>query len=101
VQQHPGDAWWQVDLEQPVTIGRVVVVGYYGDPRHYGFIVETSLDGTAWEKVADWRENQQPSTVNGYSCRFEPRPARYVRVTQTQNSANTGRHLVEVMVYER
>ncbi len=100
VQQHPGDAWWQVDLEQPVTIGRVVVVGYYGDPRHYGFTVETSLDGTTWEKVADWRENRQPSTVNGYTCRFEPR-RRYVRVTQTQNSANTGRHLVEVMVYER
>ena len=51
--------------------------------------------------VADWRDNQKPSTPDGYTCVFEPRSARYVRVTQTLNSANTGRHLVEVMVYER
>jgi len=101
VQQQPGDAWWQVDLEKPTTIGRVVVVSYYGDVRHYGFTIETSLDGMAWEMVADWRENRQPATANGYTCLFEPRPARYVRVTQMLNSANTGRHLVEVMVYER
>ena len=40
-------AWWQVDLEEPTTVGRVVVVGYYGDERYYGFTVETSLDGKA------------------------------------------------------
>ncbi len=45
VEKHPSDAWWQVDLEKPTTIGRVVVVGYFGDQRHYGFTVETSLDG--------------------------------------------------------
>ena len=36
-------AWWQVDLEKPTKVGRVVVVGYYGDQRYYGFTVEGSL----------------------------------------------------------
>lgn len=39
------EPWWQVDLEQPTTVARVVVIGYYGDRRYYGFTVETSLDG--------------------------------------------------------
>ena len=38
-----------------------------------------------------------PSTSEGYTCRFPPRSVRYIRVRQTHNSANTGRHLVEVM----
>lgn len=100
VTKHP-DAWWKVDLQMPATVGRVVVVGYYGDDRHYGFTVETSLDGKSWDLVADRRDNKDLSTVRGYSCQFTPRPVRYIRVTQTHNSANTGRHLVEVMAYER
>jgi len=95
------DPWWQVDLESPTTISRVVVVAYYGDERYYGFTVETSLDGTNWEIVADHSDNKLPSTRAGYTCQFEPRSARFVRVKQPSNSANTGRHLVEVMVYER
>ncbi len=99
VGRHPGDAWWQVDFEQPTTIGRVIVVGYYGDDRFYGFKIETSMDGAEWTLAADCRENRARSTRSGYTCRFEPRPARYLRVTQTHNSANTGRHLVEVMAF--
>ena len=47
VRQDPA-AWWQVDLEKPTNIGRVVVVLYYADTRHYGFTVQTSLDGKTW-----------------------------------------------------
>jgi hypothetical protein len=93
-------AWWQVDLGKSTTVGRVVVVGYYGDKRYYGFRVETSLDGRTWETVADRRDNKEFSTAKGYTCRFDPRKVRYIRVTQTANSANTGRHLVEVMAYK-
>ena len=100
VQQYPGPAWWQVDLERPTAVGRVVVVGHFGDARSYGFTVETSVDGKEWDMVADKRDNKELSTAEGYTCRFEPRKARYLRVTQTHNSANAGRHLVEVMAYE-
>lgn len=99
VQQHPGPSWWRVDLEEPTTVGRVVVVCYYGDKRHYGFTIETSLDGTTWQIAADRRDNKELSTVQGYTCQFKPRKTRYIRVTQTGNSANSGRHLVEVMAY--
>ncbi len=99
VGQHPGPAWWQVDLEKPTTVGRVVIVGYFGNSRYYGFTVETSLDGKSWDIVADRRDNKEPSTARGYTCRFAPRPVRHLRVTQTHNSANTGRHLVEVMAF--
>ncbi len=101
VQQHPGPAWWQVDLEKPTTIDRVVVVCYYGDKRYYGFTVETSLDGNAWQLAADKRQNKELSTAAGITCTFAQRNARYIRVTQTHNSANTGRHLVEVMAYHK
>jgi len=94
-------AWWRVDLEEPTQVGRVVVVAYYRDSRYYGFTVETSLDGKKWDTVADMRENKAPSTAQGYQCKFTPRKTRYIRVTQTGNSANTGRHLVEVMAYEK
>ena len=95
--RHP--AWWQVDLGKPTTVGRVVVIGYYGNRRYYGFTVEVSQDGKTWEVVADRRDNKELSTAKGYTCTFEPRPARYLRVTLTHNSANTGRHLVEVMAF--
>ena len=94
-------AWWQVDLEKPAVVGRVVVVGYYGDRRHYGFTVAGSLDGTTWDTLADRRDNTAPSTRDGCECKFNPRQIRYLRVAQTTNSANTGRHLVEVMAFEK
>jgi len=98
VTQYP-EAWWQVDLQKPATIGRVVVIGYFGDKRYYDFTVQTSLDGKVWKMVADRRTNREPATADGYTCRFEPRKVRYIRVTQNHNSANTGRHLVEVMAF--
>jgi len=94
-------AWWQVDLEEPTTVGRVVVVFYFGDERRYGFTVETSIDGKTWETVADHRDEQVRATRAGTTCTFTPRSVRYLRVTIPDNSANTGRHLVEVMAFEQ
>ncbi|MDY0168911.1 MAG: alpha-N-acetylglucosaminidase TIM-barrel domain-containing protein [Thermoguttaceae bacterium] len=92
-------AWWQVDLQEPTVVGRMVVVCYYGDERHYGFAIETSLDGETWHLAADRRDNREPSTAAGYTVLFPARPIRYLRVIQTHNSANPGRHLVEVMAF--
>ena len=94
-------AWWQVDLERETIVGRVIVICYYGDQRSYGFTVEGSIDGQKWDLLADRRENKELSTQAGYTCSFEPRKIRYLRVTQTANSANAGRHLVEVQAFEK
>jgi alpha-N-acetylglucosaminidase len=95
------DPWWQVDFEKPTTVGRVIVVGYFGDERRYGFTVEGSSNGTRWETLAEQRADAAVSTSEGYECRFSPRDIRYLRIRQTHNSANTGRHLVEVLAFER
>ena len=77
------------------------MVGFFGDRRYYGFTVETSLDGRQWDMAADRRENREPSTRDGYTCRFAPRGTRYLRIRQTYNSANTGRRpRSEVMAFE-
>jgi hypothetical protein len=99
--QNDAEPWWQVDLGAQKTLGRIVVVGYYGDARYYGFTIDVSLDGQAWTQVADRRDNREPSTKDGYACSFAPRPVRFIRVTMTHNSANTGRHLVEVLAFEK
>ena len=88
-------------IVEPTDLGCVVVVGYYGNERHYGFLVETSLDGENWDIASDRRDNKHPATREGYVCEFEPRKTRFLRVTQTHNSANSGRHLVEVMAFHR
>lgn len=93
------DPWWQVDLETPQRVGRMTLVAYYGDARRYGFIVESSLDGQTWDIVADRRERPLLATRKGYTCVFTPRLVRFLRVRQTSNSANTGRHWVEVMAF--
>ena len=100
VNQNPA-AWWQVAFEKPVKVARVVVVGYYGDRRYYGLTVEVSTDGERWDQVVDRRDNTVPATVDGYTCVFPPRTVRFLRITQTHNSANAGRHLVEVLAYEK
>jgi len=94
-------AWWQVDLEKPTTVGRIIVVPFFGDRRFYGFTVELSNDGQAWDTVAGRRENKEPATAEGYTCAFPPRATRFIRVTITHCSANTGRHLVEVLAVEK
>jgi len=92
-------AWWQVDLERPTEVNQVVVVCYYGDRRYYGFLLEGSLDGQNWTVLSDFRDNRELSKIDGYDCRFDTKTIRYLRVTQTHNSANTGRHLIEVMAF--
>ena len=97
----PESAWWCVDLEETTSVGRVVVVGYYMDRRSYGFLVEGSLDSENWVILSDQRKNRKRSTIDGYELKFTPREIRFLRVTQARNSANSGRHLIEVMAFEQ
>ncbi|NPV48654.1 MAG: hypothetical protein HPY69_17065 [Armatimonadetes bacterium] len=98
----PWPAWWQVDLGQERRIDRVRVVTYWGaasEPRHYQYRVLTSLDGANWHVVADASTGAVTATESGLEHTFAPVSARYVRVEMLRNSANTGVHLVEVMVF--
>ena len=66
----------------------MVVIGYSGDRRRYGFTVEASLDGKHWDLLADRRDNREPSTRQGTTCRVEPRPAP-ARVRRTELELRT------------
>ena len=97
-QADPYPQWLRIDLEKPVTIDRIHVFPYWGQGRYYQYTVELSEDGKTWTQVADLSKNARPATPQGDLHRFEPRPARYVRVSVLHHSLNRGVHLVEVKV---
>lgn len=98
----PYPAWWQVDLGQVRRIDRVRVITYWdegSEGRSYAYQVRVSSDGAAWQTVADLQDNTQPARAAGRSHSFPAVAARYVRVQMLRNSANTGVHLAEVLVF--
>jgi hypothetical protein len=92
-------AWWQVDLGSVQNIKTVRVVPYFGNPnRYYQFVVKTSVDGHEWVTFLDMSDNNKNLGKDGGSYTGQPTPVRYVRVEILKNSANEGKHLVEVIV---
>jgi hypothetical protein len=91
-------AWWQVDLGATKLIRMVRVVPYYRDPnRYYQFVVKTSVDAKKWDTFLDMSDNTKPLGIEGASYTGQPTPMRYLRVEMLKNSANEGKHLVEVL----
>jgi uncharacterized protein YjbI with pentapeptide repeats len=67
--------WWEVDLGSTKTV-LGVKAAWYGAKSIYRYVIETSLDGSAFTTVADRRANQvKGSTVDTFEV-----SARYVRV---------------------
>ncbi|MCY2930019.1 MAG: family 20 glycosylhydrolase [Planctomycetota bacterium] len=96
----PGPQWLSIDLQETHRLNKVHVFPYYGEPRTCTYVVEVSLDGKSWTKVADRSKNTAPATPAGHVDTFEPTSARYLRVTVLGDKANPGAHLVEVRAYE-
>lgn len=90
--------WLAVDLGQVQAISAVRVTNYFGDSRHYHYRVEVSTDGEKWREVAA-KLDDQLATAEGDLHRFDPCPARYVRVEMLYNSSNYGQHIAELAVY--
>jgi hypothetical protein len=96
----PAPQWWKVDLEKVYPIDRIQVVPLFDGQRYYQYTVEVSTDDKNWTKVADASKNTEVGTEKGYTHKFTPVKARYVKVNVLKNSANPATHLVEVRVYE-
>jgi len=94
--------WLQVDLEDVKTIDTVRLVTWHDGKRFYQYKIETSVDGTKWQTAADETKNRQAASRDGYSHKFTPLKARYVRATITHNSESgvLGGHIVELEVYD-
>ncbi len=96
----PAPQWWKVDLEKEYSVDRIQVVPYFDGNRYYQYTVEVSTDGQKWTQVVDASKNTTPGTEKGYLHKFNPTPARYVKVNMLKNSDNPAVHLVEVRAYE-
>jgi hypothetical protein len=92
------NAWWQVDIGEVKDISSVTVIPYYKDPnRYYQFIVKTSINGKIWTTFFDMSDNTKPIGKEGANYTGQLTPVRYIRVEMLGNSANEGKHLVEVI----
>jgi HEAT repeat protein len=92
-------AWLQVDLGEEISIDTVRAVCYNADGRHYTYLVQGSVDGEAWQTLADHSKNEVRSAPEGYVHRFAAATVRYVRLFEIKNSSNPSVHVNELEVY--
>ncbi len=94
--------WLQVDLEAPVEINKIRLVTWHNNARVYQYRIETAAakDGP-WTVAVDASKNTKAATAAGDVHRFEPRKARFVKVTILNNSEGNqfGGHIVELEVF--
>jgi hypothetical protein len=81
--------WISLDLGSAQPVARVDLLPRNYDGRDIGrgfpesFTIETSVDGVTWSPAVAETGYAQPTTFDVPSFSFEPRDARYVRVTGT------------------
>lgn len=83
-----------IDLRDVYEIEKFNIVNFYSTDRFYHYEIYVSTDNTTYRKVAE-KVNSNPPTAAGDTYEIEPTPARYIKVTMTYNSRNTGAHIVE------
>jgi hypothetical protein len=96
--------WLEVDLGKVKNINSINTVFMWSEDnqilqRIYQYYVETSVDGKTWSKLFDESKNMMPAHPRGHHCFFKPVEARYVRITTTLNTAQSGGQIVEFEVY--
>lgn len=95
----PYPCWIQLDLGCPQKINNINVYMYWGDDRYYQYYIEVSIDGKNWETVVDKRNNIMKSLPDGCSFFFKDIDVRFIRLTVTFNSVNSGVHVVEIETF--
>lgn len=102
--------WVTLDLGEAASVGRVDLLPRNYDGRDIGrgfpvdFAIETSVDGATWMPAAAETGFAQPTGFGVPSWSFEPRDARYVRVTGTSLRQTDGGYrmqLAEIEVFAR
>lgn len=88
-----------VDLESTRRVAAAHLFFYAGDGRYYQYRIDTSLDSEKWQPAIDRSADTSPSTPEGFRLSFEPRDARYVKLTVTKNSNNPSIHVNELMLF--
>ena len=87
-----------VRLREPTSISAVEMLLLDTDRRDYGYVIETSLDGTRWQAAVDRSKAHDRSWQ---LHRFVRRVARMIRVRFTRTSLTSDSyHVVEVAAYD-
>ncbi len=101
---HTGYMWASLDtplvvrFAHPCTVNAVELFLLDITPRDYGYVVETSPDGAAWETAVD---RSQARDSGRQLHRFSARQAAALRVRFTRTSVpERSYHVVEVAAYE-
>ncbi|BFO21579.1 hypothetical protein SHKM778_79670 [Streptomyces sp. KM77-8] len=87
------DAWWQVELEHPVRLGKVAL--HWQDAHPSAYRVEVSADGRTWRTAATVRDSRGGRETLGMD---EP-GVRHLRVRGEQRATPYGYSLWSVEAY--
>ncbi|WP_405663847.1 beta-N-acetylglucosaminidase domain-containing protein [Streptomyces sp. RK9] len=87
------DAWWQVELAQPVRLGQVVL--RWQDAYAARYRIQTSADGRTWRTAAVVREG----AGGRESVRMDAPDTRFVRVRGERRATRFGYSLWSVAAY--
>jgi hypothetical protein len=87
--------WLKLDLWSLVPVNQVTTHFYDFDSRAYTYYIDVSSDGSTWTTVV-------PSKIAGsiVTDTFTQVMARFVRITVTDNTANTAAHIIETAAYQ-
>jgi hypothetical protein len=91
--------WLMLDLNEPAWLNRVDVIFYHQDKRYYQYVIETSMDGKAWNAAVDAGKNKELATAAGTAHGFPRQRARYVRITVC-GSSEIAAHIAEVRLFD-
>ncbi|WP_055696042.1 beta-N-acetylglucosaminidase domain-containing protein [Streptomyces prasinopilosus] len=87
------DAWWQVDLERPVRLGKVAL--HWQDAHPSAYRVEVSADGRTWRTAASVTD----SAGGRETLRMDEPGVRHVRVQGERRATEWGYSLWSVEAY--
>ncbi|MHC4564248.1 MAG: glycoside hydrolase domain-containing protein, partial [Planctomycetota bacterium] len=85
-----------LDLGKPQLLNTMRLWPYWGDARHYQYLIEGSTDGKNWIVLVDQRKNVRAATAEGRLFRFPAQEISLVRLTFTHCSAGDIAHVVEI-----
>ncbi|MFJ3552249.1 beta-N-acetylglucosaminidase domain-containing protein [Streptomyces sp. NPDC090114] len=87
------DAWWQVDLEHPVRLGKVAL--HWQDAHPSAYRVEVSADGRTWRTAATVRDGHGGRET----LRMDEPGVRHIRVQGERRATRFGYSLWSVEAY--
>ena len=93
----PYPQWWKVDLGDVYDITGIVLRNYVDGARYYQYRIEASLDDQTYTQIAI-KTDANIATDAGDIYNVTTM-ARYLRVTMTYNSRNTGVHICDFRAY--